>query len=203
MTARRNHAPALVREAFFLILALVLSATVLHATRVRPINLEEMTQVAKRIFSGRVVDVRDMEDPKLGRRVTLVTIDVDRAVKGRADRTITFKQIAGPDPRTGIRSGIVGMPRYSKGEEVVLFLAGEGSTGLTSTLGLGQGKFVILGGRGGRRQAANEWANRSLLEGLSQEALGRLGSSAQQWRGRRGIPPEALLNMVETLKRKP
>jgi len=203
MASGQNRALALVRETLLPILALALSVSALHATRVRPINLEEMTKVAKRIFSGRVVEVRDMEDPKLGRRVTLVTVDVDRAVKGRADRTITFKQIAGPDPRTGIRSGIVGMPLYSKGEEGVLFLAGEGPTGLTSTLGLGQGKFVILGGRGGRRQAANEWANRSLLEGMSQEALGRLGTSAQYWRGRRGIPPEALLNMVETLKRKP
>ena len=182
MAVRYNRASALVLEALFPILVLIFSATALHATRVRLVNLEELTQRADRIFSGRVADVRDIEDPKLGRRVTLVTVDVDRAVKGRVDRTITFKQIAGPDPRTGVRSGIVGMPLYSKGEEVILFLAGESASGLTSPLGLGQGKFVILEDKKGQRRALNGAANKMLFSNLSLDAGRRLGpEGGQTW----------------------
>ncbi len=203
MASGQNRALVLVREAFFLILALALSATVLHATRVRPINLEEMTTLADRIVSGRVVEVRGMKDPELGRDVTLVTLEVDRAVKGRADRILTFKQIGSLEAATvrGVR--ITGLPRYRSGEEVILFLAGTTASGLTAPLGLGQGKFVIHEDQNGRRTAVNEFGNTSLLEGLSPGASQRLGGTAREWRGRRGIPPETLLNMAESLGRQP
>ena len=173
------------------------------ATRIRPANLEELTSFADRIFSGRIIEVRQSRDPELDRLVTIVTVRVEWAVKGKVGRTVTFKQLAGPDLGLGRGRGVVGMPTYRQGEKVFLFLAKEGSSGLTTTLGLGQGKFIILEDRKGGGMAVNGTANRYLFKNLSAEATNRLGAVAREWRGRKGIPPETLINMVEALKGKP
>ena len=53
-----------------------------NASQVRPVNLEEMTERAETIFSGRCVQVRSMPDPQTGGTVTRATFEVHRVVKG-------------------------------------------------------------------------------------------------------------------------
>ena len=103
-----------------LFLSLVLSVTPTHATRVLPLNLEELTKHAALIVSGRCTEVREERDTELGNQVTVITVDVERTLKGAASRRVTFRQIAGVEEGQGGASGVAGMPVFRKDEEVVL-----------------------------------------------------------------------------------
>ncbi|MFQ5843850.1 MAG: hypothetical protein ACE5JG_02565 [Planctomycetota bacterium] len=182
-----------------LALASGLASTPARASRIRPLNLEQMTRRADRIFSGRCVGVQVERDAVLGRDVTLVTFAVRRRVKGDLGGLVRIKllgvQVMGRDAP----GGVAGLPRFSRGEEVVVFLYGDSRRGLTSPVGFGQGKFVLLEDKQGRRLAVNSSGNRHLLAGLSPEAERALGERAAMWRGRGAIPAGVLLDMAESL----
>lgn len=101
-----------------------------HATSVRSLNLDELTERAGKIFAGRCVQISSADDAALGQPVTTATFAVDRAVKGVAGRSVTIRFLGGD-------------PTFAVGEEVVLFLYEESALGLTSPVGLGQGKLAI------------------------------------------------------------
>lgn len=184
-----------------LILVLALGLGPLHASLIRSLNIEEMTARADRIFSGRVVDVRVGRDPEIGREVTYTTFVVGRGVKGEVRGRVTIKTLGGRAVDERRPSAHEGVPRFRKGEEVILFLYGNSPLGLTSPVGFGQGKFAVVEDKEGRRLAVNGLGNRNLLRGLSRAAVARLGSSARVWKGRKAIPPDTLLEMIAELAR--
>ena len=170
------------------LLATLLLGSTLWAGKVRPVNLEEMTDRAATIFSGRCTDVRVVPDATLGTEVTLVTFEVDRAVKGELGPTHRIRVLG-----SGERSGIAGMPRFEPGEEVVLFLYGESRLGLSSPVGLGQGKFVVGADKQGRRLALRELGGEMLFDGV---APGLRATEREE-----ALDPDALLDLVEGLLR--
>lgn len=151
-----------------------------HASQVRPVNLEEMAERAENIFSGECVAVEIVDS------VAHVTLNVDRTVKGELAGTVTVRMAAGAQ-------------HLAPGEEVILFLYGEGATGVTSAVGLGQGKFTVIEDKRGRRIAVNGFGNWTLFNELSPEARTRLGDGVAQLKEGEGIPPSTLLDMVESL----
>lgn len=166
--------PRLRRLASFL-LVLALCSGLLRAMTLRPVNLEEMTHKAGRIVVGRCVTVEEATHPTLGIPILRVTLKVERSLKGRDGKTLTF-QMAAPQ---GASSGVAGAPGFQRGEKVVVFLYPESRSGLTSPVGLGQGKFLRLSGKDGKEIVVNGFGNRSLLHGLSPEAARKLGSRAK------------------------
>jgi hypothetical protein len=117
------------------------------ADPVRRVNLVELSQGAATILSGRVVRVQEEVDADgtpvrvISLRVKEVLKSEDRGRRGRpsAGNAYQFRQWNHPVlRRTHLR-----MPQYTAGEDVVLFLAGTSSAGLTSPLALEQGKFTI------------------------------------------------------------
>jgi hypothetical protein len=58
--------------------------------------------------------------------------------------------------------GVAGLPHYTKGEYVLLFLGPESPAGFRTTIGLGQGKFGISAGN-----AMNQSGNRDLFLSVS------------------------------------
>ncbi|HEU5182228.1 MAG TPA: hypothetical protein VFW45_15695, partial [Candidatus Polarisedimenticolia bacterium] len=72
--------------------------------------------------------------------------------------------------------GAEATPGFHEGEKVVLFLYPESRSGLTSPVGLGQGKFLRVSGKDGKEIAVNGFGNRGLLHGMSPRAVERLGS---------------------------
>lgn len=170
-----------------------------RASQVRPINIEEMTGRAARIFAGRCVEVQTTVDPAFGHEVTLATFEVDRVVKGSLGRTISVRMPGGDDAS----GGTAGMPLFRPGEEVVLFLYGESEMGFSSPVGLGQGRFSVVTDKQGRRIALNGLVNRNLLRALTPEARTRLGGSFETWKDRKDLEPAALLDMAEALAAPP
>jgi hypothetical protein len=73
---------------------------------------------------------------------------------------------------------------FAKGERAVLFLYGENARGLTSPVGLGQGRFTVFEDKQGRKLAMNGFAKLGLnpagrgavmeLDALLQVAKSRL-----------------------------
>ena len=176
-------------------LVAALFVTRAHATQVRPINIEEMTERAATIFAGRCLNVRVEHDPKLGRDVTAATFRVERSIKGTAGTTITVRM-----PWASMVAIPSGVPSFARGDEVVLFLYGESATGMRAPVGLGQGRFRILTYKHGRRMAMNDVGNRNLMHGVSASARERLAGIPGL--SREGIlNPETLLESVDGLVR--
>jgi hypothetical protein len=186
-------------SAAFLILLLA-APVAIQASQVRPINLEEMTQRADRIFAGRCVNVRVAYDHELDQVVTYVTFAPHRVEKGEIHGSVTIKLLGDQamDSPPGRRTE--GVPAFGKDEEVILFLHGDSPRGLTSPVGFGQGKFTVVQGKEGRPLALNELGNETLFRNLSQAALRRLGHGAEKLKGRKAIPPDALLDLVHSLR---
>lgn len=179
--------------------ALCLLAAPVFASQVRPVNLEQMTDRAAKIFEGRCVETSVTRDPQIGREVLTATFEVGRTVKGEVGSTITVRMLAGAGQEAGAREGTAGMPRFRPGDDVVLFLYGESDLGLSSPVGLGQGRFSVIEDKAGRRIAVNDMANKNLLRGLSPQARTSLGTDLDEWKDRKDVDPTALLDMAQSL----
>ena len=165
---RARFSPALGAVA----LAALIISPPLEAATVRPVNLEEMTARAAAIFSGRCLAVRAVHDDALGAEVTVVTFRVDRAVKGDLGPTHTIRLLDGEHPGDAGR-GPAAPSEFHPGDEVVLFLYGESALGLSSPVGMGQGKFTVVEGKRGEKIALNALGNEGLWRGLSPAAAAR------------------------------
>lgn len=188
----------LTRGFLSLCLALLISGTPCLASQVRPINLEQMAQKAGHIVSGRCTSVEVGQDPALRIPVTTVTLEVEHSLKGRGGRTLTFRMAGGSSGPGAIRIA-GGTPSFAPGEEVVLFLYPTSRAGLTSPVGLGQGKFVVRRDKAGRSLAVNGVGNRGLLKGLSSEARDHLGFRVEPDQVAAPVARDQLLAMVRDL----
>lgn len=176
--------------------------SLLFASRVRPVNLEELTRRADRIFHGRCVEVRPALDPDLGLTVTYVTFVPQRAIKGsfRGGR-LTIKLLGDQSPAAPVGAAIEGLPTFQVGEEVILFLHGDSRHGLTSPVGFGQGKFDVVRDKEGHRVAVNAFGNEQLLAGMSTKARGKVGQRAARVKDHEPVPLDDLLAMAESLSK--
>ena len=95
-------------------------------------------------------------------------------------------------------SEVEGVPSFRPGEEVIVFLYPESSAGLTSPVGLGQGKFTVRRDKHGARFAFNDMGNRGLFRGLSTQAARRIGELPRESE-RQGLSADALLRMATAL----
>jgi len=101
---------------------------------------------------------------------TYITLRVLDPVKGmKADHgknapsgeIITVRQIGGVVDN--IASIVPGMPKFSKGEEVVVFLSKKDSAGYPWVMGLQQGKYSVVTDEQGMRHVRNELEDLGLM----------------------------------------
>jgi hypothetical protein len=161
--------------------------TLLSATRmvsahhaVLRFNLEEMTSTADRIFVGRCLAVEETEEiiAQGWMPVTRYTFEVERALKGKLLKQITFRQIGHPAHRALGKGGemtmhgravnpgtfIHGMSEYHIGDRVLLFLIPNYLGGkVTYPVGLYQGAFFISRMPSGQELARNSISNLGLF----------------------------------------
>ena len=150
-----------------LVLCLLAAATPAMATTMRHQNVVDLIGLSELILAGRVVALTDgFQD---GIPYTEVTVSVDEAIRGRPGHQYTFRQFGLLAPRelangrTYLGVSPEGLPRFSVGEDVLLFLYRKASqTGLQTTVGLYQGKFKKDGNR-----FENGVENIGLMNGVS------------------------------------
>ena len=146
-----------------LALMLVLAAPVAAAS-VRALNLEQLMQIADRVFVGKVVAVRVAFDDASQRPARFTTFDVLRPVKGHLGATVTIKQLAGLIPGQTVLP--IGLPAFQSGQELVVFLHGDSSMGYTSPVGLSQGQLPVRTAPNGSKTVVGPWTNGPALKGL-------------------------------------
>jgi hypothetical protein len=140
-----------------------------------PRNLDELTDRAQDIVRGTVTDARVEKHPELANLHTIVvTLRVTETLKGSTGDTYTFRQYIW-DLRD--RDDVAG---YRKGQELLLLMNGSSRYGLTSPVGLEQGRFRIQRDRAGREVALNGTGNLRLFERLQDGAGKPAMLTAQQ-----------------------
>lgn len=126
------------------------------------LDIPEMVECADLVLEGRVRS-RVVERVSERRIETKLTLDVDRTFWGE-DRTERIVRLPG-----GVledHSGLVisGMPTLEVGEEVLLFLSEEGSTGVRVPVGLSQGKLRVETSLDGQRWLTRSQGSLSVID---------------------------------------
>jgi hypothetical protein len=136
------------------ILALLLfSASLASATSVRKFSLQELTKKSSAIVLAKVEDSYSRWENK--EIYTYSTLRVLEAVKGAKDQTtVTIRQLGGRVDN--IESIVPGMPKFSRGDEVVVFLTQKDAAGYPWVMGLEQGKYLVSADASGHKSVRNE-----------------------------------------------
>lgn len=117
---------------------LMLFAAPSAGTTVRKFTLAEVTSRAARIIEIKIAGATPRRD-RLGRPATQYTANISESLKGDAQKTVDWTQPGGTiDGETLV---IAGIPQFTAGDEMILFLSEESTAGLRLPIGLGQGAF--------------------------------------------------------------
>jgi len=119
---------------------ILLSAGMAQSSKVLPLNLPQIVEDAGKIFVGKCTVVKSGKDPESQLIVTWITFKVSQGIKGDIEETETIKQVGGSHEGVTVSSFT---PKFKVGEEVLLFVYPNSAVGLTSAVGLNQGKFLI------------------------------------------------------------
>ena len=137
------------RILFRLLFLPFLAGALAHATLVPRMTLEQAVDDSVLIVQGTVVRTWSAWGDKRQFIWTHYELKVSDALKGLATPNIIISEPGGTVGNTGMQ--IAGAPRYSVGEEVVLF-ATPTPIGYLRTAGWGQGKYVIVDARDSDRR---------------------------------------------------
>jgi hypothetical protein len=164
-----------------------------------PADLSHMVQSAGIILRGQVISATVEAHPQFANLQTVVvTISVVKVLKGQAANTYTFRQFVWDARDVADAAG------YRKSGELLLFLNPVSPYGLTSPVGLDQGRFRIVRDPKGRALALNGRDNFGLFEQVLSKAASRGVLFSQQTQammvkpgGR--VPLESLEDAITTL----
>ncbi|MBZ5528178.1 MAG: hypothetical protein LAN71_09805 [Acidobacteriia bacterium] len=135
---------------------------------VHPANLDYLAQQAEIILRGHIVSARVEPHPQFSSLQTVVvTLKVDKVIKGKADSTHTFRQFIWDLRDSADAAG------YRKADELLLFLNPASEYGLTSPVGLEQGRFRIVRDAQGNAFAVNGRGNAGLFSQVQEKAATR------------------------------
>ncbi|MFQ5669361.1 MAG: hypothetical protein ACE5HD_02435 [Acidobacteriota bacterium] len=150
-----------------------------RASRVRSLDLPEMVRAAGTIFSGRVLKTAPHRIHNLP--ATRVTFKVEESLRGAAADEITLTFLGGVRPG-GIPYRAAGLPVFRPGERLVLLAYPASSLGLTSPVGLDQGRFRVSQGAAGVEQVIVSAPGRRIRQEIRIERGRAPGTAAAQTR---------------------
>jgi hypothetical protein len=159
------------RGAFAIAVALLFAAPALaqRGAMTVPRNIEQMSERAADIIRGTVVSAHVEKHPRLSNLDTVVvTLRVREALKGDAQGTFTFRQYIWDIRDRWDAAG------YRKGQDLLLVLNAPTRYGLTSPVGIEQGRFRIRPDGKGGFVALNGTGNARLFDGVA-AAAGKRG----------------------------
>ena len=120
-----------------------------------PLNLEEITEAASRIFVGKCTKIEKVDKPVSAYKYTFKIIE---PIKGVKTKKLSFKQWKPTARNNG----------YKKGKKYILFLHADSKLGLTSPAGFLQGRFEVQRKGFIRRKevVTNQLHNKGLIRNL-------------------------------------
>lgn len=129
------------------LLAALVVASADATTILDRLPFERVATEAARIVHATVTATAAGRDES-GAPATWITLAITRTVKGDVGDTLTIKQFGTVEPLPdGAVTRFPGMPRYTVGEEVLLFLRADSRRGFTSPVGFEQGVYRVQGGQ--------------------------------------------------------
>jgi hypothetical protein len=133
-----------------------------------PADLDTLVRDAQTIIRGQVTSAKVEPHPQFSNLQTVVvTLTVNEVLKGEATSTITFRQYLWDARELPAFGG------YKGAGELLLFLNPVSPYGLTSPVGLEQGRFRILRDAKGNRYALNGRGNLGLFSQVESKASSR------------------------------
>jgi hypothetical protein len=130
-------------------------ASMAGATTVQKFSVTDLAKKSETIALARVEDVSARWDANHKEIYTYISLKVLDGVKGsRKDDVLTIRQIGGTVDK--IMSIVPGMPNFTKGEEVVVFLSPKDRAGYPWVMGLQQGKYSVSMDVNGFKQVRND-----------------------------------------------
>lgn len=188
---RRRHSILL------LALVLALAAPDTHqraaqATTLRPLDAGQLVDRAELVFTGMVLGSEVVLTPEDAFPFTFVTFRVDEVLKGKVEgRQLTLRFPGGEVGGEWVVA--VGMPEFEAGDEVLLFVRGNGSSSFSPVVGWEQGRLRFAReARSGRRILVDRTgapilglAGGRWTRGVSQDGLA--GSSCAVLIGTEGV----------------
>lgn len=189
------------RTASFLIvtIALATAAVAQRGALTQNRSLTELVAPAEVVVRGHVVSAFAEPHPRYPNLDTIVvTVSAESVLKGKTGRTYTFRQFIW-DPRD--RMDAAG---YRKGHEVLLIMNKVNANGLTSPVGLTQGRFRIITDQQGKKLAVNGENNGGLFAALKRDSKTRTRLSMSTARTVSGheagpVPIEQLEEVIRQL----
>jgi hypothetical protein len=125
-----------------------------------------LSEEAAMIVHGRVLSARIEPHPQLRHLTTVVvSMAVSDTYKGKPQKSFSFRQYLW-DPRHAAAE-------YVKGQELVLMMGPVSELGLSSPVGLEQGRFQVSRNEKGEKVAVNARGNFGLFNGVEQRARAR------------------------------
>ena len=133
-------------------------------------NLESLIRESGMIFAGRVIDIETGTKDRMNLYMTRYTFEVLEPIYGVEGDTVDIKQYGGE--ANGKELYPAGVPRFERGEEVLVMLYPLSRIGMTSTVGKDQGKFWIREeDTSGTKVVFNKIKNRGLFNKLKNPGL--------------------------------
>lgn len=176
------------------LITLLVGSTAL-ATSVLKMSLRDLAKNSDSIVLARVEDetARYDANKEIYTYITLRVLDpvkgmkAEHSKKATAQELITIRQIGGVVGN--IASIVPGMPKFTKGEEVVVFLSKKDAGGYPWVMGLQQGKYSVSTDDNGIKHVRNEL-----------EDLGLMNSDGSMSQGKAGepMPLQAFLDGIRT-----
>jgi hypothetical protein len=121
-------------------------------------SLDQLTSQAELIVHGHVTSAKVEPHPQLKNLTTVViSMEVEETLKGTPRKSLVFRQYI-----WDMRDKLDGA-RYKKGAELLLMLGPVSKYGLTSPVGLEQGRFRVTRDSSGQRTAVNGRGNVGLF----------------------------------------
>lgn len=165
---------ALKLGAVFIALALAaLTISNVNAATAMQMNLAQMINSSQKVFVGTVVDVTESRVAVGGGEVPAVTykLRVDDTFKGTYEeiKGVKYTDVMMVGSVRHIKEGkhpISDFPLLQTGTQYLMLVAQPGPSGLTTTMGLGQGLFSLTG-EPGAKVALNGADNHGLFSGMS------------------------------------
>ncbi len=151
----------------------LLCASAVNAAITAQMNLEQLVTQSERVFVGRVISISESRVAMGGGELPAVTyrLAVSDTFKGDFEeiKGERFTEVTTIGSLKQVLTGnhpIADFPVLEKGTEYLLFIAPEGPTGMTATMGLGQGCFHIPGSDDAK-VALNLANNTGLFSGMN------------------------------------
>jgi len=126
-----------------------------------PVNVSYLSQRADIIVQGRVIDVWYENLPGYANIPTVkVSLEVENMLRGPEGYTYTFREVL-----IGLKA-LEGKNTYHVGQRILVFLPSPSRYGLTSPIGIEQGRFHIARNSDGEEVVVNEIDNAGLFKNM-------------------------------------